>query len=389
MLNGAQDKYFWPTGSGSSLILEPLAKYSSRTTLIKGLGIEGSYNHFAVRSIFTGAPINDYLAPDPSVASVDQVIARHFKATQASPLPSLHLGARPADNLASFQQFGRSTFFFDPAPVFYDANPVTAHDRIFAARNRPRRPGEDDFEAAVLALTQAELGDLKGRVKGLEPELARLDRHRAALESLGDGGQVDPVECSGNSLSSVEKLRPELEGDEEAAYVQRHYPDIIDAQIDIMAKSVVCGMTRVATLQCNSADGNAEVPIDGKGYGHHAISHGSQDIYSRCQRWYSEKLVRLLDQLDVPDPLDPSGTTTVLDNSCVVVLAECLPVDHGSATVPCYFIGGAGGRLVTGKTVEVQGANNLHLLQTLANVMGVSPADSSHFGGRSLSEVEL
>ena len=73
-----------------------------------------------------------------------------------------------------------------------------------------------------------------------------------------------------------------LEGDEDAAYQQKYYSDIIDAQVDLMARTLVCGLTRVATLQCNSADGNAEVPVDGRTYGHHDISHGSQDIYSRC-----------------------------------------------------------------------------------------------------------
>src|SRR5688500_15082864 len=128
-LNGAAPEHFWPNPgnlAAMSTVTAPLAAYQSRMTFVRGLNIEGSYNHFAVRSIFTGAPIGDYLSPDPSVPSVDQVVASHFESTAPSAMRSLHLGVIPADSLELYQMYGRSTFFFSPTPVHYEANPVTA-----------------------------------------------------------------------------------------------------------------------------------------------------------------------------------------------------------------------------------------------------------------------
>ena len=47
-----------------------------------------------------------------------------------------------------------------------------------------------------------------------------------------------------------------------------------------MARALVTGLTRVATLQAGSADDNVIVPVD-RGYPHHNTSHGNQDIFSQ------------------------------------------------------------------------------------------------------------
>ena len=152
--------------------------------------------------------------------------------------------------------------------------------------------------------------------------------------------------AGGGQLASVEKLRPALQGNAKDAYKHALFSDIFDAQVDIMARALVSGLTRVATLQAGSADGNAIVPVD-RGYPHHNTSHGNQTIFSQCQRWYMTKLERLLAALDVPDPLDPGGKT-VLYNTAIVVMAECLPVSHGSESVPTFVVGNAGGLLRAG-----------------------------------------
>jgi hypothetical protein len=385
-LNGAVDQYFWPNGSAMNVITEPLGDLANQITFLRGLSIDGSFNHFAVRSMFTGAPINDYVAPDPTVKSLDQVVADYFKAQQPSTLKSLHLGSIPADSIELFQLYGRSTFFFDPAPVYYDANPVTAYDKIFGAQRR--RAGQTNFDADILALTQAELRDLKARAKGASDEIAKIEEHQTALAELeGQGETETPAECPSDALASVEKLRPSLQGNEAEAYKHQYYSDIIDANIDIMARALVCGVTHVATLQNNSADGNVTVPI-GSGLPHHNTSHGDQVTFSQVQRWYVAKFRSFLDKLNVPDPLDPSGKT-VLDNSIVLWLSECLPVDHGSMSVPCFYAGSAGGRLKVGQQFNLEGATNRHLMLAICQALGIPASDSAHFGDLSLSEIKV
>jgi hypothetical protein len=397
-MNGAQS--FWPSGdlANMSVVTRPLAAFQPQIQFVRGIGIANSDNHFAVRSMFTGATIRDYIDPDPAVPSVDQVIAQHIAQTAPTPLRSLHLGAIPADAYEFYQLYGRSTFFFAPQPVDYEANPVTAYDRLFGApaapppMPEPERDQTAAYHNAALSIAHDELAELRQRLGELPAQASKIDRHTAALaplEEVPDGGGGGPpppaaVRCNGQALASVEALRPALQGNPRAAYEHQHYSDIIDAQIDIIARAVGCGMTRVATLQCGSADGNVTVPIEG-GLPHHNTSHADQAQFSRVQAWHASKFERLLSALDVPDPLCPAGNT-VLYNSVVVWLSECMPSSHGSNEVPCMYAGNAGGRLVTGGLTRA-GGNNLNLLRTLTEVFGVPAEATAHFAPTPIAEL--
>ena len=388
-MNGAAPQLFWPNPgnlAAMSVVTEPLRAFQSRMTFVRGLDIDGSFNHFAVRSMFTGAPVNDYLSPDPNVKSIDQVVADHVAATAPTSLRSLHLGAVPADSLQFYQLYGRSTFFFNPTPVHYEANPVTAFDAVFGGLGGGGAPPppRGDYKGDVLAITDAELGALEGRIAASPRELKKVRDHRSAVAALGADAPAAPAACDGSALASVEALRPALAGNAAGAYDHARFGAIFDAQIDVMARALVCGLTRVATLQAGSADGNVIVPVDG-GYPHHNTSHGDPATFARVQRWYAEKLARLLRALDVPDPLDTTGKT-VLDNSCVVWLSECNP-GHDSTDVPCFFVGGAGGALRTGTFVDAPGATNKTLMRAICRAMGVADGAAAHFGSTVLSEV--
>src|SRR5688572_11361000 len=117
LLNGAEARFFWPNPgnlAAMSMVTEPLKAFQRQLTFVKGIDVTGSFNHMAVRSMFTGAPIADYLSPDPTVKSVDQVMADHVAANAPTKLRSLHLGVIPADSIQLYQMYGRSTFFFAP-----------------------------------------------------------------------------------------------------------------------------------------------------------------------------------------------------------------------------------------------------------------------------------
>ncbi len=393
MLNGVADEFFWPSGDSGSLVTEPLVDHLPNMTFVRGLDTENSWDHMAVRSMFTGAAIDSYEAPDPTVKSVDQVVADHLQSTAPAALRSLHLGALPATSIEFYHLYGRSTFFFNPAPVDYFANPVTAFDQILGDLSdgtptpKPKPEPASDYTDASLDLLDAELADLRARAEG-SVQVEKVDQHADALEALrdADGGVGPiPVSCDGTALPSVEALRPELEGNEGAAYQHSLFSDIMDAQVDNLARAVVCGLTRVATLQANSADGNSVVPVMG-GLPHHDTSHASSADFAMVQQWYAGKLARLLDALDTDDPLDPGRT--VLQNSCVLWMAECNP-GHDAQDIVCAYAGGLGGKLQTGGTVNVDGATNRNLLRTICDAMGVPSSDSSHFGKTAITEVLL
>ena len=390
-MNGAEAGRFYPTNlTAMSSITEPLKEFAAALTFVRGVDIAGSYNHFAVRSTFSGFPVSSYESEDPTAPSMDQVAADQFQATAPGKLRSLHLGVIPADSLAFYQRAGRSTFFFAPKPVDYEANPVTAYDRLFAAGAAPMGPAgapAASFTAEMLDLLDAEVGELSARARDAAREKAKLTQHGAALRALRPSetpGTPAPGGPAMAPLASVEKLRAALQDKPAVAYKHQYFSDIFDAQIDILTRAVVSGHTRVATIQAGSADGNAIVPV-GSGYPHHNTSHGNQDIFSMCVRWYMTKFQRMLQALNVRDPLDPTGKT-VLFNSVILLLAECLPVSHASSGVPCLIAGNAGGALRGGQIINAGGATNRSVCKTLLSTMGITTA-TPQFDGPLIPEL--
>jgi hypothetical protein len=390
-MNGAEAARFYPANLTTlSAITEPLKEFAGALTFLKGINISGSINHFAVRSVFSGAPVPSYDSPDPTLPSMDQVVADHFGQTAPSKLRSLHLGVIPADSIEFYQRAGRSTMFFAPKPVDYEANPVTAFDRLFGAAAAPAGPMGSppvSFASDMLDVLDAEVGELAARARDVAGERAKLIQHGAALRTLRPSdappGMTAPAPPA-SRIDAVEKLRPTLEGKPAVAYKHQYFSDIFDAQIDILARALVSGHTRVATIQAGSADGNAIVPV-GRGYPHHNTSHGNQDTFSMCVRWYMTKFQRLLQALNVPDPTDPGGKT-VLHNSVIVFMAECLPVSHASDGVPCFIAGNAGGALKAGQIINANGATNKSVLKTLLTIMGVGTS-TPQFDGPLIAEL--
>jgi hypothetical protein len=406
MMNGAAAGQFYPSNlTAMSRVTTPLAPYKDMLTFVDGLGILGSFDHYAVRSSYSGAAVNSYNTPDPRIMSLDQLVANKIAATAPTKLKSLHLGAIPADNISLYKAVGRSTLFFNlNGALDYEANPVTAFDRTFAGvttpgPTQPTGPAPDaqllaDLENGALDITDAELKEVAAQVSNAMPEAAKIAMHGNAVKLLrpkpltpgGTGGDnANPAACAG-TIASVEKLRPTMLNNPGSAYNYAAFSDIFDAQIDIMARALNCGLTRVATLQAASADGPQTVPING-GLAHHPSSHGDPNTFAMMQAWYFGKLKRFMDAINVPDPLDPTGKT-VLYNTVILVIAECRPDGHGSDNVPFMIAGRGGGLVKGGALLPLPGVKNTMALRSIATrVFGVAANEVGHFGATNLAEV--
>lgn len=388
LFNGAESSYFYPGGTDASkmsTITEPIRKWGNLITFVKGVGISGSENHQAIRSMYTGGNVSSYTSPDPTLPSVDALVANAITKVLPSPVKKVHLGVIPADDLQYYHR-GQNKVFYDPAPVDYEANPVTAYDRLFGngAGAGAMPMGGVDHTNDSLDLLDAEMKDLTGRLSGVTSEINKLNVHVDALKGLRPSA-VKPVMPSPTMmtgpLASVEKLRPVMQGNAKEAYKYEHFSDMFDAQMDIMARVLVSGLSRVCTIQPGSADNDMIVPV-GKGYPHHVTSHGGQATFSMVQNYYFGKMARLLEQLDVPDPLEPGKT--VLDNTLLVMIAETLPVSHSSDNVPVMLLGKLGGKIKPGFVVNAGGANNKQLMATVLKAFGQPGAQ---FGSSVISGV--
>ncbi len=387
MMNGVEAKYFYPGGTDASVlssVTEPLRKYASLTTFLKNINVSGSDNHYATRSTYSGGTVPNYDSPDPNMKSIDALIADSIAASAPTPLKALHLGVIPADSI-DYYKGSHSKMFYDPTPVDYEANPVTAYDRLLGGggtTTMPPKPGAD-FTNDSLDIIDAEMNELEARMPGALSELNKLSLHRQALKGLRPSSMppMMPMPVTSGPLMSVEKLRPLLLGKPRDAYKSAYYSDMFDAQIDIMARVLIGGQSRVATIQAGSADNDLIVPV-GRGYPHHVTSHGDQTLYSTLVAWYFGKMARFLDAINVPDPLAPGST--VLDNTVIVSIGECLPYTHSSNGVPALYVGKLGGKIKTGSVISVSGGTNKTVMATILQAFGVPPAQ---FGTNVIGQV--
>jgi hypothetical protein len=379
LFNGAESGNFYPGGSDASqmsIITEPIRKWGSLITFIKGIGISGSTNHQAIRSMYSGGQVGSYTTPDPVLQSVDALVADGITKVLPAQQKAVHLGVIPADDLQYYHR-GQNKVFYDTQPVDYEANPVTAFDRLFGggAAAGPMPMGGVDHTNDSLDLLDAEMTELGARLAGAASEIDKLNAHKDALKGLRPSAMttMPTMSMMSGPLPSVEKLRPNLQDNPKAAYKYEYFSDMFDAQMDIMARVLTSGLSRVVTIQPGSADNDMIVPV-GRGYPHHVTSHGNQATFSMVQNYYFTKMARLLQLLDAPDPLAPGST--VLDNTLLVMIAETLPVSHDSSNVPVMLLGKLGGRVKTGGVLNMKGNNK----QVMATVLRAFGLDGAQFG---------
>ena len=348
---------------------------------------DGSINHMAVRSIFTGAAIADYLSPDPTVKSVDQVMADHVAGDRADDDALAAPGGHPR-RLDRALSAVRALDLLLRAPAGrLRGQPGLGVRSHLQGRGRAARPDRRPAPRRRGAAARAAAGQLRerrarhrggraGRSRQAGGRLARASwpswsstgRRCARLRPapVAGGSAPSPMDpppdaaagghaaagaarrpAMRGALASVEKLRAALQGKDREAYKHQYYSDIFDAQIDILARAVVCGLTRVATIQAGSADGNVTDPVGprlpapqhlARQPGHlrpvPAVVH-DQVLPPAARRWTC--------------PTRSTPGKTVLHNSLVLLMSECMPVGHESNSVPVILAGRRGRRAQVGQ----------------------------------------
>ncbi|UJR81746.1 DUF1552 domain-containing protein [Sandaracinus amylolyticus] len=390
--HGAPPEHMNPVGSGASFSLEgsgvgvfgPLEPWKQLTTVLRGLEIKDHSNHAAIRAVLT----------DGGDVSIDFAIAR---ALETRPLV---LGALPhrAGGLDADSFLVRDGEWVRPI-----SNPVRAYDETFAGIGGGTGPDpvsdEIAFRNAALGLTEGELDTLARSLRGLTREEDKLARHLAAVRTLRAEIEMPPpsgATCTTRpSIARVDALR----GNDDAFFLRdENFGAIAQAQVEIAAQALLCGVTRVATIQNMYVNANVPFGHIGIPEGHHEpISHSlngpGREKFARCQRWMYEQVARVAQILDVPDPEDPSHTA--LENSVLVVTSEIADGNghlsrkaevwvEGRAYqqfVPTVVIGGGGGALRGGQVIDFENRAHGDALLTIAQAMG-APMTSFGMNGR-------
>ncbi len=137
--------------------------------------------------------------------------------------------------------------------------------------------------------------------------------------------------------------------------------DRLDAQFDLGAAALICGLTNVLTL--SSAAGIQDFDITFKGLGlnidKHSIGHGKgyqgktwADLYNLIRRYHFDLIAGLMRKLN----RIKEGDGTMLDRTVIVYLSDGAEGHHSRCWEwPMVVIGDMGGRLKTGRYVDYPG----------------------------------
>ena len=378
--------------------------FKSKILLIEGLDLLSNANgHDTAGTILTGSRID---GKKPLNASLDQVLAVDHGLGKASPVTSISLGVgNDVNESGSTLSYGKGG-----APLPRIIDPMQAFNVLFGNIALPAGAGgaaagaiaqKRKLGQSILDFVRGEIGTLKPRLGSEEQQ--KLDQHLTSLREIEK--QLAPATlppASGGGANKCSPGRPDpakfpkLKGYNGG---EPYYDAITDAQIDLIANAVACGVTRFATLLMNdlSYQGNPlGLPADNHGGVAHTYNaspignngrpgDGDPKTWlplAKINKYNYSKVARLMQKLD---------QLGALDSTLIYVSSDMgNPALHSTANVPTLLAGGAGGKFRMGRRIRLGadcndnspwcgpgdnkyvGVSNNHLLVSIAQAFGVN-----------------
>jgi hypothetical protein len=380
MACGINPDHWGARGQGADMelsrSLEPMAPFKSKLNVISGL-----FNRNATGvgihpgqtgNILSGAALQRGAELRGGV-SMDQVLARRIG--QECVQPCIVLGCeQPITGYheTNFSMAYSSYISWQNAtsPVPMEVYPSLAFDSLFDNRGQQRNRSILDRvngEAASLsnrisAADRARLDEYLSSVREVEQRAIRARNDQAAAERRAQGRA--PI----NMMPRPDNGLPED--------IREH----MRLMCDIVALGFQTDKTRVATLLlCRDISGLFYPFLDVR-TSHHPASHNDRsDAYERVSRYYVSQMAYLAGRLNSMR----EGDSTVLDNSCLLFISNMFSgSQHDSRKLPAFLVGGLGGTLQTGRTLDYidRGDDNRKLCSLYLSIMDRMGVRLERFG---------
>ncbi|HKP64157.1 MAG TPA: DUF1552 domain-containing protein [Polyangiales bacterium] len=369
--------------------------FKDKILIIEGLDhLSNANGHDSAGTILTGSRID---GKKPLNASLDQVLAVDKGLGMNNPVTSVSLGVgNDANDSGVTLSYGAGGA---PLPKIID--PQQAFELLFANLSVPNDTGAQaeamhrrKVGQSILDFIRGEVGDLKPKLGASEQQ--KLDQHLTSLREIEKQlqGHAAPASCmlpGKPDASKFPKLKQYNGG-------EPYFDAITDAQVDLLASALACGVTRFATLFMNdlSYEGNPlGLPADNHGSVAHTYNpspignngrpgDGAPATWlplAKFNRYSYTKVARLMQRLDA---------LGALDNTLIYVTSDMgNPSLHSTQNVPTLLCGGAAGKFRMGRRVRLgpdcnnntpwcapgeatfAGVSNNHLLVSIAQAFGV------------------
>jgi Protein of unknown function (DUF1552) len=379
--NGVIQPAWRPEGTETdwklSPTLEPLSAVKDKLNVIRQLAHDngrayrdGAGDHARSGSVFlTGARPTKTSSNIRLGVSVDQLAATALAGE--TKLPSIELGLEGSRNAGSCDS-GYSCAYSsniswrnETTPMPKETVPQAAFDRLFGSGDAAQQRRLRRSRESILDVVSADAEKLMKQVG--RTDRMKLDEYFTSVREIER--QIERTDDADRAAL------PDLDVPEGRVDA---FAEHIRLMFDLMVIAFQTDTTRVATLMFDNAGGNRVYREIGVNDAHHGMSHhrdkpNTVADLKKVDRYLIQQLAYFLEKLDsIPD-----GEGTLLDQSMVLYGSGLGDGNrHTHDDLPILLAGGAGGRLSTGRLIDLQDETPMsNLFLSMLDMMG-TPAQS-------------
>jgi hypothetical protein len=391
--NGVVRHRWGADDSGGQLTLKPFLKplddFRDKLIVIDGLkakAADGSHEA-GMSALWTGRKNSGQLAPGESI---DQLVGREV--TPATlPYKTLEFKVKADQDYTDKSSNTRMIYSGPQAPVDPREDALATFDVLFSQIQDPGTTPDPAIERKK-RIREKLFAHVDTELAALTPRLCSQDR--VQLDALRTNWNVLRTRLNTQVPVAPGCTAPDLNADPTRA----GFPQRSRQMMDMLAMSIACDLTRVASLQFSHARSDAIFDWLGQSEKHHDLSHQQPQLYAiqdidaptpaeeqqyagiwdkltAINVWYAGEVAYLAGKLQELGVLDRTAICwgNELDNGA----------GHDHTNKPFVIIGGCGGRLRTGqvarypkpKKYEAEPAGTRahnDLLVTLGRAMGAN-----------------
>ena len=389
--NGAVMQQWTPAEAGPgfelSPILQPLAPYRDRLTVVTGLAHgqaeplgDGNGEHSRASATWLNGvhPKQTEGSDVRAGVTADQLAAQHLG--RSTPLPSLEL-AIDLDGLVGNCENGYSCVYLNTVawrspttPLPMENNPRVVFERLFGDGGTPeQRAAEMRRDRSILDSVTDDLARLERAIG--HGDRARLDQYLDSIRALERR----------IALSEAQSADAELPALARPVGIPDNFEDHVRLMFDLISLAWQADITRVFTFMLGRELGGRTYPHLGVPDPHHGLSHHRNDPekldkLARINTYHVNLFTHLLESLRAA----PDGAGSVLDHSMVMYgggLGDSN--DHAHFDLPEIVVGGGSGRLAGGRHLRYPKDTPVNnLLVSLLDKVGVSAGNFGDATGR-------
>lgn len=322
--------------------LEPLSPWKDKVTIVQGLSGRvcggGHSNNFKALGAFGGAGGGESTAVLGE--TIDGALAKALPGI--FPFIGLGISKRPENSVL----YNVSAWAADK-PLPHMVKPDQAYAVLFGSV--AGGTAKQEFYAKNNLLDF-----IRDDVKRVEQDIAGPEREQL-------GAYLDTLDTLRDRQSKLNEIQHTLREHAPAAsdkYTSAVETDRLDAQFDIGAAALVCGLTNVMTISSAAGVRDFDICFTGLGLkkGKHHIGHGGSEngktwfeLSDMIRRFHFEQIAKLARKLDAVR----EGDGTMLDNTVIVYLSDGAEGHHSRCWEwPMVVLGNIGGTLKTGRYID-------------------------------------